>query len=527
MSSNGVYKKAVKKVLRYLSKVTAATPAMILEPIDIKPHDIRRMINDKILTTSLNYNHNWLIVTKEIRKRRNHWGFYKHRIKKHSRTVPIFHIKRTAKATLSYLASRRPWGINIEEATKLLGRDCKRVFNQLVEENAIQERLYKREKIYINRIHKKAELQLNHRRTNPKFKKEDEEEEDKIGVIRYEEFCKVFQTALNEMENKPNISDDRITAILMMFNTNRTLRTTETWIRYNSRIKEAIGMPCSLDHTTFSRIFKDINEDFLKKLFHKIVMKLHNKGVITGRFLVVDATHIYAYCNTRKDTNKYPVEGAEWGNHHGSFYGYKIHILIDSESEMPLAMILSPGNDYDSPHFIPLIEDFYKNYDFDETIAVLADGAYDVTDFRKIVLKKTGGVFLPACNPRKSKILKMMKLKVKELFDKYGDRIQSVQDAFKYLGQRFLTDFNIDLCSLKQNKLVELVSERLHRHFRSAVERVFSRLKAMVAFERPKSRRPESVIKTIWWCLIGHVVHALTAYKLGLPGSMRKRTMLV
>jgi len=529
MSTRRTYQTQVKKVLDYLSNVTVATLVMIVEATNVQPSVIRRMLNDKILTSSLNYNHNWLITTKVIRTDKDHWGFYKRRIAKYSRTIPIFHIKRTAKATLSYLVSRRPWGLTAEEAEVLLGRDCRRALKQLVEVNTIQERLCNGEKIFLHRFHKKAELQLNHRRTNPRFKKDDEGSDEKaaVGVITYEELCREFKEVICEMDEFCNVSFDRLSAILLMFKTNKTLRTMETWIVYNPRIKQAVGMAIPIDHTTLNRAFNGVSEDFLKSLFHRLVMKLHEKGVITGRFLVVDATHIYAYCNTRKNTDNNPVDGAAWGTHQGSFYGYKVHILIDSESEMPLAMIVSSGEDHDSTHFIPLMKEFDKHYDFDEIIAVLADGAYDNQSFRKIVQGITGGVFLPACNPRRSKILKMMKQKIKKLFEKHGDKIHSVQDAFRYLGQTFLTAFNIDIGTQTESKLVEMISERLHRPFRAAVERVFSRLKSITQFEKPQSKNPQYVKKTIWWCLIGQLIQALTAHNKGLPGSMRKRTMLV
>jgi len=529
MSTRRIYQIQVKKVLDYLSNVTVATPAMIIETTNVEMAVIRRMIHDKILTSSLNYNHNWLIPTKVIKAKKDHWGFYRYRIDKYSRTIPIFHVKRTAKATLSYLVSRRPWGLSAKEAEVLLGRNCRRVLKQLVELNAIQERLCNGEKIFLHRFHKKAELQLNHRRTNPRFKKDDEEREEKaaVGVITYEELCIEFKAVLHEMDERCDVSSNRLNAILLMFKTNKTLRTMENWIVYNTRIKKAVGMAIPIDHTTLNRAFNKVSEDFLKKVFHRLVMKLHEKGVITGRFLVVDATHIFAYCNTRKNTDINGVEGAAWGTHQGSFYGYKVHILIDSESELPLAMILSSGEDHDSTHFIPLMEEFDKHYDFNEIIAVLADGAYDDQGFRKIVHNLTGGVFLPACNPRRSKILKMIKQKIKKLFEKHGNKIHSVQDAFKYLGQTFLTNFDINIGTQTESKLVEMISERLHRPFRAAVERVFSRLKAINQFEKPQSKHPSYVKKTIWWCLIGQLIQALTAYNKGLPGSMRKRTMLV
>jgi len=62
-------------------------------------------------------------------------------------------------------------------------------------------------------------------------------------VITYEEFCKVFQEVLSEMDGLPDVTPDRLSALLLMFTTSRTLRTTETWIAYNPRIQAAIEMP--------------------------------------------------------------------------------------------------------------------------------------------------------------------------------------------------------------------------------------------------------------------------------------------
>ena len=212
--------------------------------------------------------------------------------------------------------------------------------------------------------------------------------------------------------------------------------------------------------------------------------------------------------------------------HHGSFFGYKVHILIDAESEMPIGMLASSGEENDAPYFLPLLDDFKEHYSFDEAVAVLADGAYDVKSFRKKVTAMTGGIFLPACNPRRSKVLMRMKLRVRKLFKTHGAKIKSVQDAFRYLGQTFLTRFGIELGDRTDNRLVEMITERLQRPYRAAVERAFSRLKSMMAFERPKTRNIGSVWKTLWFCLIGDLVQALTAKEIGLPGSMRKRTML-
>ena len=529
MSTKRVYLSQVMIVSEYLNKNIVSTVTDLKKKTGITDQQCRRMIKDKTLTTSLNYEHNWVTSTKIIKINKDHWKFFRHRIERYSRTVTIFHIKRTAKSTLSYLASKRPWGLSEKEAGELVGRDCKRPLREQEKNNSIQSMIISGDRVYLNRVNKKADIHVKERRINPRFKTEeqDEDDEEKIGYIKYEDFCKTFKEALNEMEEPCPVSDDRISTLLMMFNTNRSLRTMETWVRFNDRVKNAVGLDWDIDHSTLCRDMGLIDEKYLKKLFHHLVMKLHDKGIITGKFLVVDATHIYAYCNTRKNTDRYGVEGASWGNHHGRFYGYKIHILIDAESELPVAMLFSTGKDHDSLHFIPLLNDHVKNNDLGELEALLADAGYDVKRFRKEVLKKTGGIFLPACNPRKNKILQRMKARVKKLFDTHGDKIQSVEDGFRYLGQTFLTRFGIELDNPSDNKLVELITERLHRPLRAGVERVFSRLKSLTSFENPKARLLETVKKSVWFCLIGQLVQAKTAVEKGLKGSMRKRTSLV
>ena len=528
MPTERVYLSWVKMVSEYLNDVTASTVMDLRENTGVSDQQYRRMVKDKIITTSLNFEHNWVTLMNTIKKNMDHFGFFKYRIRKYSRTVPVFHVKRDAKNTLSYLASKRPWGLSEQDAEELLGRNCKRPLRELEKNNSIQSRIQNSERVYLNRINKKADIQIKERKLNPRFKTdENDEEEDVVGYVKYEEFCKTFWDALNDMDERCQVSDDRITTLLLMFNTNRSLRTMETWVNFNQRIMEAVGLDWNIDHSTMCRDMSQIDEKYLKKLFHHLVLKLHDKGIIKGKFLVVDATHIYAFCNTRKNTHKNGVEAASWGDHHGSFYGYKIHILIDAESEMPISMILSTGKDHDSPHFIPLLDDYDKNNDFKNVYALLADSGYDTTEFRKEVLNKTGGIFLPACNPRKSKILKRMKARVKKLFDTHGDNIRSVEDGLMYLGQTFLTHFGIELDDQLDNKLIELISERLHRPLRAGVERVFSRLKALTSFERPKARELSTVMKTIWFCFIGQLVQALTAVEKGFKGSMRKRTSLV
>jgi hypothetical protein len=535
------YHNQKEAVIKYLMIAIIATREAITDATNVPRNAIRRMIRDGILTSSLNNDRGWLIITEELERKANRKGFYHHRIKKWSREFARFHRDREIKATLTFLATKWPWGITRKEAEEQTGRECERALKDLMEEGKIQVRLCEGKRVYVSCQEKKADIQINHRRTNLKLKRDearsknvdDNDEEIKVEdeipqVITYEEILDQLRKTVEKLDIEIPIPIERLCAVFLLFFTNRSFRTIEIWLNNDPRILEAVGMigRC-VDHTTLSRAFTAIGEDVLKSIFHQLILDLHEGGVVTGRILVVDATHIFAYANTRKDTDKHPVSGAAWGNHHGSFYGYKIHLLVDADSELPIGMISSPGNEHDSPYFVPLMEDFEEHYSFDEVIAVLADGAYDVTNFRKVVNKKTGGVFLPACNPRRSKILSVLKAKVKKLFDRWGDYIHSVDDALRYLGQTFITKWVGEVGSDEESKLVELISERFHRSHRVCVERVNARLKTFSSFLRPKTRNPTSVDKTLWWCLIADVLQASTAVAMGKKLSMRRRTLVV
>ena len=141
MSTEREYRSSVKIVSEHLNDVTVSTVTDLKEKTGISDQQYRRMVKDRIITTSLNYEHNWVVLTDTVKKNRDRSGFFGYRIGKYSRTVPVFHIKRDAKSTLSYLSSRRPWGLSEKEAEELLGRDCRRPLSELEENNSIQSRI--------------------------------------------------------------------------------------------------------------------------------------------------------------------------------------------------------------------------------------------------------------------------------------------------------------------------------------------------------------------------------------------------
>jgi len=99
-----------------------------------------------------------------------------------------------------------------------------------------------------------------------------------------------------------------------------------------------------------------------------------------GEFVAIDGTYIATWTNTHKEIENGDVEGASWGKHEGTFYGYKVLLVVDAESELPVAITMETGKRNDTVAFEPLVEEFDERYDTEKPQAALADAGLDSQD---------------------------------------------------------------------------------------------------------------------------------------------------
>jgi len=472
----------------------------------------------KCLLTSLNADHKHLTLKGRAVANQDRQGFYRHKLA--NGEAAIFHVKSDAASTLRYLARTIPWGITQAEADELLGRECCRPLNDLVEKSRLRRITLNGIWIYTHPWPSKAALQLNHRRTNERVCPPPPKDEGEKPTVFIEEIMETFRDVVSGVETVPTaVPMGQLCSALLMMTTDDTYRGNHLLLRTNDRVRRACGVETGevMDHTTMCRLLNSgyLSEAVLEDILKAMVDDLREMGVIKGRYLVVDATHLFAWYNTSRDTDVHPLPGAAWGQHQGSFFGYKLHILIDAESELPVAARITPGNEHDSPSLMPLVKDFKEKYDAQEVLALFADGAYDDKDLRRGVEEELGCHLFAAINPRRSSILKHIKESVRDLFKQHGEKIETVQDALRLLPQKLLTDFGAALGSEEEGRLVLAIKERMNRHLRVAVERVFSRLKQFTGIERPRTRVAERVRRHVLWRLIGMVLLALTAHRVG------------
>lgn len=143
-------------------------------------------------------------------------------------------------------------------------------------------------------------------------------------------------------------------------------------------LREACGLKDAPCHSTISRARDRID---LSEIFNSLVRKAKKLGLVNGFIISVDPTPFEAYLRGDKEAKLgYCAAKDEW------IFGYKAHIVADANSELPIAVVISPANEHDSRHLKPLMRRIFRNF-ICEVKKLLADSTYDSSAIRKFLRK--------------------------------------------------------------------------------------------------------------------------------------------
>lgn len=97
-----------------------------------------------------------------------------------------------------------------------------------------------------------------------------------------------------------------------------------------------------------------INAKFLRnkvyeKYFSHLVKTAYRKGLIKGRFVALDSSFVETF------SKKQETDSENW-NGFKKAYGFKLHLLIDTETKMPIALIVGNGIASDGTLAMPLLK---------------------------------------------------------------------------------------------------------------------------------------------------------------------------
>lgn len=150
------------------------------------------------------------------------------------------------------------------------------------------------------------------------------------------------------------------------------------------------------DHTNYCRFRDRLGADTIAELFNEVVGQARQRGLVKDRLCIVDATHVQAKVNTyRMNSNPENRETDDHGNppssidpdaRHGyksktkPFFGYKVGIGMDKDSNIVTTVTATPGNEHDSTHFADIADPHAK--------AVAADKGYDSPKNFKLIKER-------------------------------------------------------------------------------------------------------------------------------------------
>jgi len=202
--------------------------------------------------------------------------------------------------------------------------------------------------------------------------------------------------------------------LLLSYLYNLSERQTEAMVNDSVSMKFFLGLAVDEngpDHSTLTafkaRLIANGREENLEQLLADIVEIAQEKGIQFGRIQVMDSVHTLANVNPAKDdkrreNGKPPRDrDAKWGvkgkrkvrtadgqkvEVPETFYGYKAHVSLNSESGLVTSVEVTSGNAYDG-HLLPKL----LKRDLEQGLAVgivSADRGYDDSDNHVLLWSK-------------------------------------------------------------------------------------------------------------------------------------------
>jgi transposase len=211
-----------------------------------------------------------------------------------------------------------------------------------------------------------------------------------------------------------------------------------------------------------------ISKGVYQKVFTHLVKMAYKEGLIKGEFVAMDSSFVKTFSGKQE-------LGSEGWNGHKKGYGFKLHLLIDAKSHLPIALIIGNGLAADCTLAVPLLKKarpWLKKVGY-----VLADKGYDDTDIVNWVVKELSA---KASIPMRAKS-KLAKGKV----NRYGNLANW---RLKAKGRSFKKSI--------YNK-------------RTSVERVFSFLKRTYHLGQEESKGILNFAKQVYLALISYMLKKL------------------
>ncbi len=186
-------------------------------------------------------------------------------------------------------------------------------------------------------------------------------------------------------------------------------------LRYNGRLCLLCGFNFlkTPSNGTFTNFRDRLGEDIFYEILHNLIAQAIVLKVIQGGDTAIDSTHLWAYsskfgkktcsckgkCHCPRD---YSDTDAQWGYKSKDyiFFGYKVHLIVDAKSQLPLDVKVTPANEADSPQAKPLLKGARERHPENKVDSASMDSAYDAYENYRFPIEDMGVAPIIALNPR-------------------------------------------------------------------------------------------------------------------------------
>jgi len=144
-------------------------------------------------------------------------------------------------------------------------------------------------------------------------------------------------------------------------------------------------------------------QELINRMFEEVVEELKRYLPDFGRHLAIDSKKIETYAHSRRDSQESSDPEADWGykTYKGkradgslwekisSWFGYKLHLLVDVTYELPVGYRVTKASRADIEEMIPLVKDAKEKH-FREIETLAGDKAYDSAPHNEVLYDEHG-----------------------------------------------------------------------------------------------------------------------------------------
>jgi len=183
-------------------------------------------------------------------------------------------------------------------------------------------------------------------------------------------------------------------------------------LKRNGSLRRLVGIerieevPAAWD---FSRFLRKLSSPqglaLLAEMFEQLVAQLTAALPGMGQHLAVDATAVRAYSNELrreksdgdarwsarpKRQRRRPAGSGQVEEYLDYWFGYQVHLIVDCQTELPVACEVTAANENETTHFEPMLQRLQRHHEplVRRTEAIMADAGYDSSDNCRYVLSE-------------------------------------------------------------------------------------------------------------------------------------------